>query len=131
MGKQSQVKEARDLMGLKAESANGMPENVTEVKTTFVGACEAHRESIELVAKYVKNMAEGLKNSKEDGIVPEDKSEMIANLILSYRHLEDAKMRLGKAIQAKNGGVSIYDKNTTIGIDKGMDQGSKTVVSSS
>ncbi len=39
-----------------------------------------------------------------------DKGEMTANIILAYRHLEDAAMRLGKAIQAYDGGVSVYDK---------------------
>jgi len=43
-----------------------------------------------------------------DGI--EDPSEMKANLMLCYRHLEDAAMRLGKVLQAKNGGKSVYDK---------------------
>jgi len=37
-------------------------------------------------------------------------SEMHANLTLAYRHLEDARMRLGKVIQASEGGVSCYDK---------------------
>jgi hypothetical protein len=36
--------------------------------------------------------------------------EVHANITLAYRHLEDAAMRLGKAIQARDGGVSIYDK---------------------
>lgn len=36
-------------------------------------------------------------------------SEMHANLTLVYRHLEDARMRLGKVIQAYEGGVSCYD----------------------
>ena len=35
---------------------------------------------------------------------------MIANVMLSYRHLEDAGMRLGKVVQAYDGGVSVYDK---------------------
>lgn len=39
-----------------------------------------------------------------------DKGEMIANLMLSYRHVEDAIMRLGKAIQAYDGGKSVYTK---------------------
>jgi hypothetical protein len=39
--------------------------------------------------------------------------EAIANVMLAYRHLEDASMRLGKAIQALDGGVSVYDKATT------------------
>lgn len=37
-------------------------------------------------------------------------SEMHANITLAYRHLEDARMRLGKVIQAFDGGVSSFDK---------------------
>jgi len=36
--------------------------------------------------------------------------EFRANITLAFRHLEDARMRLGKAIQAIDGGVSCYDK---------------------
>jgi len=39
----------------------------------------------------------------------EDKGEQIANAMLAFRHLEDAKMRLGKVIQATVG-QSVYDK---------------------
>lgn len=39
-----------------------------------------------------------------------DRGEMLANVTLAYRHLEDARMRLGKVIQAYDGGVSVYDK---------------------
>lgn len=38
-------------------------------------------------------------------------SEMKANLMLAVRHLEDARMRLGKVVQHANNGVSIYDQN--------------------
>lgn len=38
----------------------------------------------------------------------EQHAEMHANLALSYRHIEDATMRLGKAIQAYDGGTSVY-----------------------
>ena len=37
--------------------------------------------------------------------------EVFANLKLSYRHIEDASMRIGKVKQALNDGESIYDKN--------------------
>lgn len=40
--------------------------------------------------------------------VESDRGEMVSNVILAYRHLEDASMRLGKAIQAYDGGVSCY-----------------------
>ncbi len=39
-----------------------------------------------------------------------DLSEMLANVILTHRHLEDARMRLGKAVQAWDGGISVYDR---------------------
>lgn len=39
-----------------------------------------------------------------------DIGEVKANIMLSYRHLEDARMRLGKVLQALEGGKSIYDK---------------------
>ena len=38
-----------------------------------------------------------------------DYGEMKANIMLAYRHIEDAMMRLGKAIQAFDGGKSVYD----------------------
>ena len=41
--------------------------------------------------------------------------EAFANVMLAYRHLEDASMRLGKAIQALDGGVSVYDKEQVPG----------------
>jgi len=37
-------------------------------------------------------------------------AEMLANLKLSFRHLEDARMRLGKAVQAFDGGTSCYPR---------------------
>ncbi|HEX4355414.1 MAG TPA: hypothetical protein VHZ95_20955 [Polyangiales bacterium] len=43
------------------------------------------------------------------------KSEAIANATIAYRHLEDASMRLGKVLQALDGGVSVYDRATTVG----------------
>lgn len=43
------------------------------------------------------------KNDVEEG---QKKGEMIVNVTLALRHLEDAAMRFGKAIQASDGGVS-------------------------
>ena len=36
--------------------------------------------------------------------------EMIAQSMLAVRHIEDARMRLGKVLQYAGDGVSIYDK---------------------
>jgi hypothetical protein len=43
--------------------------------------------------------------------IPDANWEAGANAMLAYRHLEDASMRLGKVIQALDGGVSVYDKS--------------------
>ncbi len=49
--------------------------------------------------------------ARTDGV----SGEVPANATLAYRHLEDASMRLGKVLQALDGGVSVYDKATTVG----------------
>jgi len=41
---------------------------------------------------------------------PNQHSEMKANVKLAYRHLEDARMRFGKAVQAYDGGTSCYPR---------------------
>ena len=49
---------------------------------------------------------------KREGKEGENQGEAIANIMLAYRNVEDARMRLGKIFQAMDGGVSIYDKKT-------------------
>lgn len=41
---------------------------------------------------------------------PGQHGEMIAQSMLAVRHIEDARMRLGKVLQYAGDGVSIYDK---------------------
>jgi hypothetical protein len=71
--------------------------------------------AVEEARGYVKANAKGLLDLKAtiaatEAIEGEDRGEVMANITLAYRHLEDAAMRLGKVLQARNGGVSIYDK---------------------
>jgi len=85
-------------------------EIVTKKQMGFEETARALRAQIKTVAKEVWAM-QGPMSCTED--LPDDThdtSEMNANVILAYRHLEDAAMRLGKAIQAYDGGVSVYDK---------------------
>ena len=63
------------------------------------------RIQIKATAAMVLTMRDGM-------IAP---TEALANIMLAYRHLEDASMRLGKVIQALDNGVSVYDKRTTVG----------------
>jgi hypothetical protein len=67
------------------------------------------RSIIKFVAMGVKNLMTfpGLQGPG-DAVI--NTAEAKANIMLAYRHLEDATMRLDKAIQATEGGVSCYDK---------------------
>jgi hypothetical protein len=65
--------------------------------------CEALRREIKVIAER----AWQLRRWRGYG----EPSEAYANVTIAYRHLEDASMRLGKAIQALDGGISVYDKD--------------------
>jgi len=87
---------------------------MAESSITFEGAVNGLRKQIKDTAKSVKELKE--RQTKDECIKNEDRGEVMANLMLSYRHLEDASMRLGKVLQAYDGGVSVYDKDTTVGV---------------
>jgi hypothetical protein len=87
-----------------------------EEELTFVQQCEGLRASVKITAREVKEEIALYRSENAPAVGEvEDRSEMIANLTLAYRHLEDASMRLGKAIQAYDGGKSVYNKETTVG----------------
>lgn len=75
-----------------------------------------YEESINELRKAIKDLAAQVDASKKhlsgcETMEGENRGEELANLTLCYRHLEDASMRLGKVLQHRNGGVSVYDKN--------------------
>lgn len=77
-------------------------------------------EGFNAVRSNITHVAANLKAIKEHHArkpmaLSEDRGEVMANLTLAYRALEDASMRMGKAIQARDGGVSVYDRATTVG----------------
>ena len=76
---------------------------------TIREACNKYREEIGVLARKVKwfMTSSGFKNETQQG---EDRAEMQANIMLCYRHLEDARMRIGKVLQAQDGGKSVYDR---------------------
>jgi len=53
----------------------------------------------------LETMKERVMQAKRHGTIP---GEIGANITLAYRHLEDARMRFGKALQALDGGTSCY-----------------------
>jgi len=65
------------------------------------------RAQIQGVIENVEVVKKAIIESEADE--KENRGEVIANITLAYRHLEDAKMRLGKVVQHLSGGVSVYD----------------------
>jgi len=89
------------------EAASDEP-NKTELAPWVSTRATQLREEVELVKDSVMLLKKDLgEHETENG---EDRPEQFANVMLAYRHLEDAKMRLGKVIQATVGGQSVYDK---------------------
>lgn len=74
------------------------------------------REPVEDLRRQIGQVAASVKQLKADASAvqqiedPGHRGEAIANVQLAYRHLEDARMRLGKVLQAADGGVSILDR---------------------
>lgn len=68
--------------------------------------CEELRRGIKVIADRLGRLCKPTQPYD-----PSEPGEAYANATLAYRHLEDASMRLGKAIQALDGGVSVYDKD--------------------
>lgn len=73
------------------------------------------RKAIKAVAVEVEALRKVCHPNERANPLAPVAAETAPNIVLAYRHLEDASMRLGKAIQAEDGGVSVYDKTTTVG----------------
>lgn len=87
-----------------------IPETVQgDVPRALYGLCNDLRRVLKNDAEAVNKLRQAARPGP--GIDP----EVISNVTLAYRHLEDASMRLGKAMQALDGGVSVYDRATTVG----------------
>lgn len=86
-----------------------MSEQETKPMPPFDEVAKTNRTLIKGIALQVKAMHEHEQFLMYEPPSP-DYDEMHANINLAHRHLEDAAMRLGKAIQAFDGGKSVYDK---------------------
>ncbi len=54
---------------------------------------------------------------EESGLPQQGKSEIRGNIMLAYRHLEDARMRLRMVVKHAQGSTSNYDHSSTQGTD--------------
>ena len=84
-----------------------VPDTVqTEFARDLYVATDRGRRSIKALATSIAGL--------RDEARAHPNGEVGANVTLAFRHLEDASMRLGKVLQALDGGVSVYDKATTV-----------------
>ncbi len=68
----------------------------------LIATSENLRDDLKKIEKRARDM---LKH-----VAPRSNSEIPSNVMLCVRHIEDARMRLGKVIQHSGDGVSKYDK---------------------
>lgn len=76
---------------------------------TLKEKCDRLRASL----KEIENQIRAIKDHDElkgEQAYTGQHGEMIAQSMLAVRHVEDARMRLGKVLQYAGDGVSIYDK---------------------
>ncbi len=66
------------------------------------------REKFKELEIDLRNYVSFVKQIKDENLF--DKGECIAHSMLSLRHCEDARMRLGKVIQYSADGTSSFDK---------------------
>jgi hypothetical protein len=78
--------------------------------TDLEATCEDIRSSIKAVGDVIKQLMFDPIFKQEQQFLDQH-NEMKANIILSYRHLEDARMRIGKVMQQIQGGVSKFDRS--------------------
>lgn len=101
--------EPTETMQAKTDVDRNVPTSVTEpsARELYIDVNTGRRQ-IKNSAAYIASLRRWANEQTLDG-------EVGANLQLAFRHLEDASMRLGKALQALDGGVSVYDRATTVG----------------
>ncbi len=85
-----------------------MPNTAEEIP--FVERVNRLRDDIKTLNSNLINLKKRSFFNGDENPSQHDRKEMKANIMLAYRHLEDARMRLGKVIQAHDGGKSVYDK---------------------
>lgn len=101
------------MANYSTEGGGGLGEipmgNVARGPFYFDEKCSEARSFLKVWGKKVLELKEHIVFT-EPAVEGQDRGEMTANIMLAYRHMEDAAMRLGKAIQAFDGGKSAYDK---------------------
>jgi len=76
------------------------------------GECDDIRYRIKLLEKDVRELKDKIakdRRGQEDAFSGQT-AEVLGQVTIAFRHLEDARMRIGKVVQYSGDGVSIFDK---------------------
>ena len=76
------------------------------------GYCNGVRDDIKKLEKDVRSLKDQVtreRSANEDSF-PGQTEEILGQITLAFRALEDARMRVGKVIQYSGDGVSCFDK---------------------
>lgn len=76
---------------------------------TFIDCCNDIRADLLLIEMRIRELTPHVSLLDDCADIP----EVNANLMLAVRHSEDSRMRVGKAIQHSNGGISRYDQESS------------------
>lgn len=79
------------------------------MEETLKEKCDRLRARLKQVEAEARAIKEHHDFTQADAY-PGQHGEMIAQSMLAVRHIEDARMRLGKVLQYAGDGVSVYDK---------------------
>lgn len=83
------------------------------IETALKPECDALRAELLAIEKRVRGLLRGKMNLLTKDSTPQifaQAGEMQDHQMLAVRHIEDARMRIGKVLQYARDGVSIYDK---------------------
>lgn len=83
----------------------------TPINEAVIDKCNVYRGSLLHIEEELKAFKTAiLGTAPAEDPKGFDRGEVLAQLTISLRAVEDARMRLGKVIQYADGGTSVYDK---------------------
>jgi hypothetical protein len=85
------------------------PPAIPPVDTSLKGLCDSLRAELLTIEKAARGIKEHAELQGLQAFAGQH-SEMIAQSMLAVRHIEDARMRIGKVLQYGRDGVSIFDR---------------------
>lgn len=79
---------------------------------TLADECNSVRAACKDLEMGLRAFKDKIQNDRREQLdnFPGQTGEILGQVTLAFRHLEDARMRVGKVIQYSGDGVSVFDK---------------------